>query len=69
MLLASHSPYGCADASSRLSSSSATIRPCSVSTRNIRPGCRRSLSTMFSGGMSSTPTSDAMITRSSFVTK
>ena len=37
------------------------IRPCSVSTRNIRPGCSRSFTTMFSGGMSSTPTSDAMI--------
>ena len=37
------------------------MRPCAVSTRKILPGCSRSLSTMFSGGMSSTPTSDAMI--------
>ena len=37
------------------------MRPCTVSTRKMRPGCSRSLSRMFSGGMSSTPTSDAMI--------
>ena len=61
----SHSPYGCAGASSRLISSSETIRPRAVSTRKMRPGCSRSLSTMSSAGMSSTPTSDAMITRSS----
>ena len=46
----SHSPYGCAAASSRLISSSATMRPCSVSTRNMRPGCSRPLRTICSGG-------------------
>ena len=40
---ASHSPYGCSAASSSLISSSATMRPCAVSTRNMRPGCSRSL--------------------------
>ena len=44
-----------------MTSSSDTMRPRAVSTRKMRPGCSRSLSTMSSGGMSSTPTSDAMI--------
>ena len=34
----SHSPHGCSDARSRLISSSAMMRPCSVSTRKMRPG-------------------------------
>ena len=36
--------------------------------RKMRPGCRRSLTRTSSGAMSSTPTSDAMMTRPSFVT-
>ena len=64
----SHCRYGrCAEIVCLISSSS-MMRPCSVSTRNMRPGCRRPFCTMFSGGRSSTPTSEAMITRSSFVT-
>ena len=52
-----------------LISSSAMIRPCSVSTRNMRPGCSRPFShDVARRGMSSTPTSDAMTTRSSLVT-
>jgi len=43
-------------------------RPCSRSTRNIRPGCNRPLWAMRSGAMGSTPASDAMITTSSLVT-
>ena len=46
-----HSPYGCCVATSRFTSSSATIRPCSRSTRKILPGCRRPLRTTFSGGI------------------
>ena len=38
---ASHSPYGCSAASVALISSSPTMRPCAVSTRNMRPGCSR----------------------------
>ena len=34
-------PVGCSAASSDLISSSETVRPWAVSTRNIRPGCRR----------------------------
>ncbi len=49
------------------SSSSGISRPCSKSTRNMRPGCRRPLALTFCGSMRSTPTSLAMITRSSCV--
>ena len=38
-----HSPYGCAAATASFSSSSETIRPSAVSTRNMRPGWRRPL--------------------------
>jgi hypothetical protein len=51
----------------RLISSSLMIRPWPVSTSSIFPGRSRSLVTMRSAGMSSTPTSDAMMTRSSLV--
>ena len=63
-----HSPYGCLVATSDLISSSSMIRPCSVSKRNIRPGRRRPLYCTFSGDTSSTPVSDAMISRLSLVT-
>ncbi len=53
----SHSAYGLAAASWDLISSSLTMRPCSVSTRNILPGCRRPRWTMVSGSSSSTPDS------------
>ena len=65
----SQSWYGSMLASSALISASGMMRPCVVSTRNVRPGSRRPLRTMRSGGTSSTPTSDAMITRSSSVTQ
>ena len=38
-----HSPYGCAPATSRLTSASSTITPRSRSTRKSLPGCRRPL--------------------------
>jgi hypothetical protein len=53
----------------RLISSSPTMRPCAVSTRNIRPGCSRPFCTMRAGSIGSTPTSDAMTTRPSSVTQ
>ena len=56
------------DSGTTLISSSSMMRPCLVSTSKIRPGWRRSLTRTFSGGMSSTPTSDAMMTKSSLVT-
>ena len=46
----------------------ANWRACSRSMQKILPGCRRSLRTMSLGGISRQPTSDAMTTRSSFVT-
>ncbi len=58
-----HSPYGCSAASSRLISSSGTIRPCAVSTRNIRPGIRRPRSTISDGSIGSTPDSLASTMR------
>ena len=45
----SHSAYGCSAARASLISSSSTIRPWAVSTRNIRPGCRRPLRTTLLG--------------------
>ncbi len=51
----SHSSYGCWEASDDLTSSSDTMRPCSVSTRNIRPGWSRPLRTTRVGSRSSTP--------------
>jgi hypothetical protein len=51
-----------------LISSSSMMRPCSVSTRNMRPGCNRPLRTICSGGKSSTPASEAMTQTSSLVT-
>ena len=42
--------YGCCAASSALISSSGMIRPCVVSTRNMRPGSSRPFFTMCSGG-------------------
>ena len=53
---------------SRFSSSSSTMRPSSVSTRNIRPGWRRPFLRIRSGGTSSTPVSEARMTWSSSVT-
>ena len=44
------------------------MRPSSMFTMNMRPGCKRPFDTMFSGATGSTPASLAMITRSSFVT-
>ena len=43
------------------------IRPCAVSTRNIRPGSRRPLETTSSTGTSRTPDSEARMTRPSRV--
>ena len=60
--------YGCRDASFCLISLSETMRPSTVSTRNIFPGCRRPLLFTCSGAISSTPASEAMTTRSSWVT-
>src|SRR5438552_3984182 len=45
------------------------LRPSRVSMRNILPDCKRPLSRMFSAGISSTPTSDAITTSPSFVTQ
>jgi hypothetical protein len=59
--------YGPAAASWLLISSSSTIRPAAVSTRNIRPGRSRPLATTSAGSTSSTPASLARITRSSAV--
>jgi hypothetical protein len=50
-----------------LTSSSETIFPAAVSTRNIRPGWSRPFATTSAAGMSSTPTSLASTTRSSLV--
>ena len=63
----SHVPYGCPSESFFFNSRSSTIRPSRKSTKNIRPGCSRPLALMFSGSIRSTPTSLAMITRSSCV--
>ena len=46
-------------ATARLTSSSATIRPASTSTRNSLPGCSRPLRTMLAAGSSITPVSEA----------
>ena len=45
------------------------MRPCAMSTRNIRPGCSRIRRTTLDGSMSSTPTSEAITTRPSSVTQ
>ena len=45
------------------------MRPCAVSTRNIRPGCSRILFTTVEGSRSSTPASEAITTRPSLVTQ
>ena len=63
------SEYGCSFASESLISSSSIIRPCSISTKNILPGCNLPLRIIFSGAISKTPTSLARITKSSFVTQ
>ena len=68
MCWSSHWRYGCSFAIEFLISSSATMRPSSVSMTNMRPGCKRPLRATFSGGTSSTPASLAMMTRSSLVT-
>ncbi len=52
-----------------LISSSETMRPWAVSTRNIRPGCRRSFCTTVAGSRSSTPASEAITTRPLSVTQ
>ena len=58
MCSSSHCAIGMfASQSCALISSSATMRPSSVSIRNMRPGCRRPLCRTRSGGTSSTPTS------------
>ena len=64
-----HSAYGCSAASAALISSSSTMRPCSVSTRKILPGCSLPFLTTRAGSTSTTPVSLAMITRSSSVTQ
>jgi hypothetical protein len=63
----SQSSYGCAAASPALISSSCTIRPASVSTMNIRPGCRRPLAITVDGSRSSTPASLPSTTSPSLV--
>ena len=45
-------------ASVRFSSSSSMMRPCSMSTSSILPGCSRHFLTILRSGMSSTPTSE-----------
>ena len=45
------------------------MRPCAVSTKNIRPGCRRIRRTTFDGSRSSTPASEAITTKPSSVTQ
>ena len=65
----SHFPYGAALAKSSLISPSSMMRPCSISTKNIFPGCKRPFRSMFSAGKSRTPTSDARTTSPSFVTQ
>ncbi len=64
-----HSAYGCSAASWALISSSSMMRCSAVSTRNIRPGCRRPLRTTRAGSMSRTPTSEPRTTRPSSVTQ
>ena len=54
---------------SALISSSSMMRCSAVSTRNIRPGCRRPLRTTLAGSMSRTPTSEPRTTRPSSVTQ
>jgi hypothetical protein len=63
----SHLAYGRRLANSFLISSSGTRRPRSKSIRNMRPGSRRPFAFTFAGLIGTTPTSLAMITRSSFV--
>jgi len=50
-------------------SSSLIILPCSISTTNILPGCKRPFSRIKEGSTGNTPVSDAIITLSSFVTQ
>lgn len=45
------------------------MRPCAVSTRNMRPGCSRIRRTTLAGSRSSTPASDAITTKPSSVTQ
>ena len=45
------------------------MRPCAVSTRNIRPGCKRMRRTTVAGSSLSTPASDAITTSPSSVTQ
>ncbi|CAB4760210.1 unannotated protein [freshwater metagenome] len=52
-----------------LISSSSIIRPASMSTKNILPGCSLPLRIIFSGGKSRTPTSLDKTTSPSFVTQ
>ena len=65
----SHWRYGRSAAIFCLISSSSMMRPCSVSTRNMRPGLQAALAAGCSpAAMSSTPASEAMMTRPSLVT-
>jgi len=66
--LRSHSPYGACLAILSLRSSSETMRCSAVSTRKMRPGGSLPFCRTFSGGMSRTPTSEDITTRSSLVT-
>ncbi|CFE41384.1 Uncharacterised protein [Mycobacterium tuberculosis] len=50
-------------------SSSETMRPCAVSTKNIRPGCSRIRRTTVDGCRSNTPASEAITTKPSSVTQ
>ena len=59
--------HGLVAASSALISLSSTIRPSSVSTRNMVPGDTRPLRTTTRSPTSTTPTSEAKITRPSSV--
>ena len=65
----SQSPYGLSRAIFSFNSLSSTILPSSISIRNILPGSRRPFLIIVEGSIEErTPTSDASITRSSFVT-
>lgn len=64
---ANQSAYGWAAAAAALSSASRTTRPFSRSTKNSVPGVSRPLASTLAGSTSTTPTSDAMMTRPSLV--
>ena len=45
------------------------MRPCAMSTKNMRPGCNLPLRIIFSGAKSKTPASEAKTTKPSSVTQ